>query len=76
MKIICFPHADYLSEASRLVEIGLALRALGQEVIFFSHGGTYEYIAREASFMDGAANAAREIVTFLGGGRLPMEARS
>jgi UDP:flavonoid glycosyltransferase YjiC (YdhE family) len=50
MKIICFPHAYYLSEVSRLVEIGLALRALGQEVVFFSHGGTYEDVAREAGF--------------------------
>lgn len=50
MKIICFPHFYYLSEVSRLVEIGLALRRLGQEVLFFSHGGNYEYIAQEAGF--------------------------
>jgi UDP:flavonoid glycosyltransferase YjiC (YdhE family) len=50
MKIICFPHFFYLSEVSRLVEIGLALRRMGQDVAFFSHGGTYEYVAREAGF--------------------------
>lgn len=41
MKIICFPHFYYLSEVSRLVEIGTALTALGHDVEFFSHGGTY-----------------------------------
>jgi UDP:flavonoid glycosyltransferase YjiC (YdhE family) len=50
MKIICFPHFYYLSEVSRLVEIGQALRALGQDVVFFSHGGHYEYVAQEAGF--------------------------
>lgn len=50
MKIICFPHFYYLSEVSRLVEIGHALRWLRQEVLFFSHGGGYEYVAREAGF--------------------------
>jgi len=50
MRIICFPHFYYLSEASRLVEIGKALVALGQEVRFFSHGGPYEYVARNAGF--------------------------
>ena len=50
MKIICFPHFYYLSEVTRLVEIGLSLLRMGQDVTFFSHGGTYEYIAREAGF--------------------------
>jgi UDP:flavonoid glycosyltransferase YjiC (YdhE family) len=50
MKIICFPHFFYLSEVSRLIEIGYALRALEQEVVFFSHGGPYESLAREAGF--------------------------
>ena len=50
MKIICFPHFYYLSEVSRLVEIGKALRILGQDVLFFSHGGTYEHVAQEADF--------------------------
>jgi UDP:flavonoid glycosyltransferase YjiC (YdhE family) len=50
MKIICFPHFYYLSEVSRLVEVGLDLRRLGQEVIFFSHGGGYEHIASDAGF--------------------------
>jgi len=50
MKIICFPHFYYLSEVSRLVEMGQALRRLGQDVLFFSHGGGYEYVAREAGF--------------------------
>ncbi len=47
MKIISFPHFYYLSEVSRLVETGKALRSLGQDILFFSHGGTYEYIPRE-----------------------------
>ena len=50
MRIICFPHFYYLSEVSRLVEMGLALRRLEQDVAFFSHGGAYEHVAREAGF--------------------------
>ncbi len=50
MRIVCFPHFYYLSEVSRLVEIGKALRSLGQDVQFFSHGGTYEWVARDAGF--------------------------
>ena len=50
MKIICFPHFYYLSEVSRLIEIGNALRKLDQEVVFFSHGGPYESFVREAGF--------------------------
>ncbi len=50
MKIVCFPHFYYLSEVSRLVEIGQALRGLGQEVDFFSHGGVYEHVVRQAGF--------------------------
>ena len=50
MRIICFPHFYYLSEVSRLVEVGQALRGLGQTVLFFSHGGGYEHVAREAGF--------------------------
>ncbi|MDJ0805245.1 MAG: glycosyltransferase [Gammaproteobacteria bacterium] len=50
MKIICFPHFYYLSEVSRLIEIGKELRALKQEVTFFSHGGPYESIVRDEGF--------------------------
>lgn len=50
MKIICFPHFFYLSEVSRLIEIGNVLRKLNQDVVFFSHGGPYESLAREAGF--------------------------
>lgn len=50
MKVICFPHFYYLSEASRLVEIGKALHGMGHDVEFFSHGGTYEWVARDAGF--------------------------
>ena len=50
MKIVCFPHFYYLSEVSRLIEIGKQLRRLGQEVIFFSHGGPYETIVRDEGF--------------------------
>ena len=50
MKIVCFPHFYYLSEVTRLIEIGKALRALKQQVIFFSHGGPYESLAVDAGF--------------------------
>ena len=50
MKIVCFPHFYYLSEASRLVEIGKILQGMGQDVLFFSHGGAYEYVAHEVGF--------------------------
>ena len=50
MRIVCFPHFYYLSEVSRLVEIGKALRGQGQDVLFFSHGGTYEWVARDEGF--------------------------
>ena len=50
MKIVCFPHFYYLSEVSRLIEIGKALRNRQQEVVFFSHGGPYESFARDAGF--------------------------
>jgi UDP:flavonoid glycosyltransferase YjiC (YdhE family) len=50
VKIICFPHFYYLSEVSRLVEIAKALRAGGQDTPFFSHGGPYEHVARDAGF--------------------------
>ncbi|OVE76710.1 hypothetical protein BVX98_05370 [bacterium F11] len=50
MKIVCFPHGYYLSEVSRLVEIGKKLRDMGQEVIFFSHGGPYHWVAESEGF--------------------------
>ncbi len=50
MRIVCFPHFYYLSEASRLVEIAKALRHRGQQVEFFSHGGPYEWVARDEGF--------------------------
>jgi UDP:flavonoid glycosyltransferase YjiC (YdhE family) len=50
MRIVCFPHFYYLSEASRLVEIGKALVDLGQEIQFFTHGGPYEHVARNEGF--------------------------
>ena len=50
MKIVCFPHSYYLSEVSRLVEIGKVLRNMGQEVKFFSHGGPYESVAQDEGF--------------------------
>ena len=50
MKIVCFPHFYYLSEVSRLVEIGKSLRSMGQDVLFFSHGGTYEWVAKAEGF--------------------------
>jgi len=50
MKIVCFPHFYYLSEASRLVEIAKALRTRGQDAVFLSHGGPYEHVARDEGF--------------------------
>ncbi len=80
MKIVCFPHFYYLSEASRIVEIGKVLRRMGQDAVFFSHSGALERLVSDASFrrnmlrlknlqdrVDGAANAAREIINYLEG---------
>lgn len=50
MKVVCFPHFYYLSEASRLVEIAKKLRDRGHQTPFFSHGGPYEHVARDAGF--------------------------
>lgn len=50
MRVVCFPHFYYLSEASRLVEVAKALRRRGCDTPFFSHGGPYEWVAEQAGF--------------------------
>jgi hypothetical protein len=50
VRIVCFPHGYYLSEVSRLLEIGRALHARGEEVVFLGHGGAYEHLVQEAGF--------------------------
>jgi len=54
MRIICFPHFYYLSEVSRLVEMGLDLR------------DNMRRLKSLQDKVDGPAVAASEIVKFLG----------
>lgn len=42
-----FPFFHNLAETSRLVRIAESLLELGGEAVFFSHGGSYEYLAEE-----------------------------
>lgn len=42
-----FPFFSNLAETSRLVRIAEALLELGGNAVFFSHGGSYEYLAEE-----------------------------
>lgn len=46
--IVLLPHCAFLSETSRMLSIGRALRARGEAVCFASHGGPYEHLLREA----------------------------
>ena len=45
-----FPPFSNLSEAGRAVMIAKRYRELGGNIIFFSHGGKYEFLARENGF--------------------------
>lgn len=45
-----FPFFANLAETSRLVRIAERFRALGGRAVFFSHGGQYEALARDAGF--------------------------
>ncbi len=45
-----FPAFFNLGETHRLVQIARRLTELGGEALFFSHGGEYEWLAREAGF--------------------------
>ncbi|MCP5067104.1 MAG: glycosyltransferase family 1 protein [bacterium] len=45
-----FPFFANLAETSRLVRIAERFRALGGQAVFFSHGGEYEALARDAAF--------------------------
>jgi len=49
-KVGFFPAFFNLAETSRLVRIAERYRELGGEAIFFSHGGDYERLAKEAGF--------------------------
>ncbi len=46
--IVLMPHCGFLSETSRMLEIGRALRARGAACRFASHGGPYESLLRDA----------------------------
>jgi UDP:flavonoid glycosyltransferase YjiC (YdhE family) len=46
--IVLLPHCAFLSETSRMLSIGRALRARGETVRFATHGGPYEALLREA----------------------------
>ena len=45
-----FPFFANLAETSRLVRIAERFRELGGRAVFFSHGGEYEALARDAGF--------------------------
>ena len=45
-----FPPFLSLADAGRLVMIAKRYRELGGKAIFFSHGGKYEYLAKENGF--------------------------
>lgn len=70
--IALLPHCGFLSETSRLLAIGQALRARGVPVLFASHGGPYQRVIEDAGFrveplapaMDGArcAGFIRDLV--------------
>ena len=49
-KVGFFPAFFNLAETSRLVRIAERYRELGGQAIFFSHGGDYEVLAKEAGF--------------------------
>jgi UDP:flavonoid glycosyltransferase YjiC (YdhE family) len=46
--IALLPHCGFLSETSRMLHIGQALRRQGETVVFATHGGPYEAVLREA----------------------------
>jgi len=46
--ICCVPNCAYLSETSRMLAIYNRLVDLGEEVIMATHGGTHEFLLREA----------------------------
>ncbi len=45
-----FPFFANLAETSRLVRTAEKFRELGGQAVFFSHGGEYEALARDAGF--------------------------
>jgi UDP:flavonoid glycosyltransferase YjiC (YdhE family) len=46
--IALLPHTGFLSETSRMLAIGRALRARGERVVFASHGGPYLQVLEQA----------------------------
>lgn len=46
-RIGLFPHMGYLSETSRMVAAYKALRAMGEEPLVATHGGTYEWVLEQ-----------------------------
>lgn len=48
--IALVPHCGFLSETSRMLAIGRALRARGEPVVFATHGGPYQHVIEDAGF--------------------------
>ena len=48
--IALLPHCGFLSETSRMLAIGQALRERGVPVLFASHGGPYQRVIEDAGF--------------------------
>lgn len=48
--IALVPHCGFLSETSRMLAIGQALKARGEPVVFATHGGPYQHVIEDAGF--------------------------
>jgi UDP:flavonoid glycosyltransferase YjiC (YdhE family) len=48
--IALLPHCGFLSETSRLLAIGQALKARGEQVVFATHDGPYRQVIERAGF--------------------------
>ena len=48
--IALIPHCGFLSETSRMLATGQALRTRGERVVFATHGGPYQHVIEDAGF--------------------------
>lgn len=48
--IALLPHCGFLSETSRMLAIGQALQARGEQVVFATHDGPYRHVIEQAGF--------------------------
>lgn len=48
--IALLPHCGFLSETSRMLAIGQALRARGEAIVFATHDGPYRHVIEQAGF--------------------------